>query len=554
MNCNRYITLRKNKEVNIVFVCDEKYFMPTCTSLMSLIFNKNISTKYNIYIIISNVTIKQKQILKKLISNFVNIEIINIESNYTKYKINKEGFHVSPTAIVKFEIPNILHNIEKVIYLDSDVIVRHDLCELFSYNLDSKYAGVISDIKPVLKYKPSILKKLKIENHRLYFNSGVMLLNLKMLRECSITDKLFQYRENGINFFMDQDAFNVVFEDNVLNLSLKYNFLTTLVDEYDVKSIVQLYEIAEKAENFSNIVNSVHILHFASKNKPWNCATNFDYEWHKYDAMLHNKVINKQNEVQTCDYNIDYIVSLTSYPKRIRFVYYTIKSILMQNIKVKKIVLWLAHDEFPNGEDDLPNRLLLLKEKGLEILWCENLRSYKKLIPALKLYRNKVIITIDDDIIYPKNWLKALLTSYLKMPNCVHCHRAHRIQFDKNNSILPYNSWQRNIEKTDASFFNFFTGCGGVLYPPNILSKNVFNELLFLNICNTGDDIWFWAMCILNKIRIKVVDNKMKHLLFVLNSQDESLWKTNVLKNVNDEMLGSVIRHFPEILDTLKND
>ncbi len=75
-----------------------------------------------------------------------------------------------------------------------------------------------------MKHKPSILKKLSIEKHRGYFNSGVMLLNLAAMRRDEITKKLFDYREHGINFFMDQDALNVVFRDEVKFLSWKDNF------------------------------------------------------------------------------------------------------------------------------------------------------------------------------------------------------------------------------------------------------------------------------------------------------------------------------------------
>ena len=102
------------------------------------------------------------------------------------------------------------------------------------------------------------------------------------------------------------------------------------------------------------------------------------------------------------------IVSLTSFPKRINIVVKTINTILNQSVKPDKIILWLANEQFPNKEKDLPDELLDLKNFGLMINWCEDLRSYKKLIPTLNLYPNDIIITADDDIYYDKDWIESL--------------------------------------------------------------------------------------------------------------------------------------------------
>jgi hypothetical protein len=62
----------------------------------------------------------------------------------------------------------------------------------------------------------------------------------------------------------------------------------------------------------------------------------------------------------------------------------------------------------------------------------------------------------------------------------------------KNGEILPYEHWMRNITGVKPSFCNFFTGAGGVLYPPNSLICEVFNESAFKEIAPNADDIWFW--------------------------------------------------------------
>lgn len=89
--------------------------------------------------------------------------------------------------------------------------------------------------------------------------------------------------------------------------------------------------------------------------------------------------------------NNNLIISLTSHPKRIKNSHIAIESLLKQTIKADKVILWLGKDKFPNKEQDLPNELLKLREKGLTIEWCKDIGSYTKLIPALKKYPNSII-------------------------------------------------------------------------------------------------------------------------------------------------------------------
>ena len=79
------------------------------------------------------------------------------------------------------------------------------------------------------------------------------------------------------------------------------------------------------------------------------------------------------------------VVSLTSLPQRINIVVKTIKTLLTQTKKPDVVVLWLAPEQFPDGEADLPQELLDLKQYGLTIDWYKDIRSYKKIIPTRKI-------------------------------------------------------------------------------------------------------------------------------------------------------------------------
>ena len=251
------------------------------------------------------------------------------------------------------------------------------------------------------------------------------------------------------------------------------------------------------------------------------------------------------------------IVTLTSFPQRIPYLCYTIYSLLNQSLLPDEVVLWLAEEQFPNKENDLPERLLNLKENGLKIKWYKDIKSYKKLIPSLIEYPQDIIVTADDDIFYTKDWLKRLYDAYLKNPEYIHCHRARRICFDSENKILPYEHWQIQKETKNRSYLNFFTGGGGILYPPKSLYKDIFREELFAKLCPTADDIWFWTMAVLAGRKINIVqDCIFKPLSTDLEKESESsdalvLYKINITQN--DVQLKNVFEHYPQLYEILQN-
>ncbi|MDR1554422.1 MAG: hypothetical protein LBS39_00155, partial [Campylobacteraceae bacterium] len=191
-------------------------------------------------------------------------------------------------------------------------------------------------------------------------------------------------------------------------------------------------------------------------------------------------------------------------------------------------------------------------KSGLSIFWCENLKPYNKLIPTLKEYPNSIIITVDDDIYYPKNMLEKLYQAYQKQPNMVHCHRAHRITF-KNGQIEPYKNWKFSVEKVNPSFLNFLTGVGGVLYPPNIFHEDILRKDIFVKLAPNADDIWFWAMTVLNNVKINVVDDCDKKLFCVEDTQEIGLWHENLTNGKNDEQLNNIFKYYPQLLKALQS-
>jgi len=255
------------------------------------------------------------------------------------------------------------------------------------------------------------------------------------------------------------------------------------------------------------------------------------------------------------------IVSLTSFPDRMNEIHFTIYSLLKQTEKPDEVVLWLAKEQFPNGEKDIPEIVLKLKGNGLTIKWCDDLRSYKKLIPSLKEFPNDIIIVVDDDddIYYNNRWLEKLYREYLKTPDCVIGTRGHLVALNKEGYPLPYEQWKKNVILNKPSYRNFMTGCGGVLYPPRVLYKDVDDISLFKKLAPYADDVWFWAMTVLNGIKIRNFAGRKARKLLYVNPERElrltnelTLAKLNIEQDGNNKQIRQVIEYYPQLIDKLK--
>lgn len=121
------------------------------------------------------------------------------------------------------------------------------------------------------------------------------------------------------------------------------------------------------------------------------------------------KICRLKNSITTTDPNV--IVSMTTFPARINEVWLAIESILRQEHKPDALILWLYKGEFKN-KSNLPKKLLELEQRGLQIQFCEqNLKPHKKYYYTLKNYLDATIITIDDDVFYPPDFVKKLLSN-----------------------------------------------------------------------------------------------------------------------------------------------
>ncbi len=239
------------------------------------------------------------------------------------------------------------------------------------------------------------------------------------------------------------------------------------------------------------------------------------------------KLTSLEEVTQSLNNEVPVIISLTTIPSRLQKVHITIRSILTQNPKPQKVVLWINQDH----KSLIPDSLKKLQSDSFEIRFTHLHCSHKKLIHSLKAFPEFIIVTSDDDCIYRQGWLKALYETHLKYPEYIIAHRIRCIKKDENNNYLPYKKWL--CDPADDPKSMMAIGAEGVLYPPDIFPEIIFDEKLFLELAPKADDLWFKAVALSNNIMYKQAENSPKETIPIIGTQKISLKKENINKDKN---------------------
>lgn len=237
------------------------------------------------------------------------------------------------------------------------------------------------------------------------------------------------------------------------------------------------------------------------------------------------------------------IVSLTTYPARIDGLAPVLESLYNQDRQADEIILWLAEEEFPGKEQDLPKYLTeLVDQNRLVIRWCDNLKPHKKYFYAFQEYPDDLIVTVDDDLLYSKNMLSSLHRSYLMYPEAVSAVRVHLMMVSEDNGILPYNAW---VRETDCCLYTpsmqlFATGGAGTLYPPELFRKEFLDRDAIQENSPLADDLWLKAMELLSGVPV-VAARPREALQYLPGSQEDALKLVNDEQKQNDVQLENII-------------
>lgn len=267
----------------------------------------------------------------------------------------------------------------------------------------------------------------------------------------------------------------------------------------------------------------------------------------KYEILtsnLQDKAMNSVNsgisDEKYCENDI--IISLTSYASRVQTVHLTIESLLNQTIKPNKIILWL---NAPYNSDNIPQILKKQINRGLEVKFAEDYKSYGKLIHSLINYPNDTIITCDDDVLYPYDFVEKFVQAHCKDKTSIYFYHGSKMTLTKDNQLMPYKFWDENVCSGEDSVFHFPFGNCGILYPPKSLNKEVLNTNAFVELAPFADDIWFRAMSLLNNTPCKKIaqdSHPFDKMIAISSAQNVTLWQINLSKN--DEQIKNVFSKY----------
>ena len=265
-----YIKYKRTKMHNIpiAFSLNKKYAYPLIVSLTSILYNSGPNTFYTFYLLLAPDS--EEHLIKKILDlreKYTNckIQLIHMGNKYHKYK--SHGYN-TPTVYYRLELSNIINNTDKIIYLDVDTMTHKDLTEFYNIDIGNYYyMGA-----PALD-----LTRFEFHGTRNYINSGVILINLKKLREVNAPLLFYNYYKKYGTKKIDEYLINAVFYDKVSFLPLIYGIPDFGVDHMVINS-------SYFVKRFKGLVNFTESeMELASKNRAITHGCYTITKWWKMD-------------------------------------------------------------------------------------------------------------------------------------------------------------------------------------------------------------------------------------------------------------------------------
>ena len=232
------------------------------------------------------------------------------------------------------------------------------------------------------------------------------------------------------------------------------------------------------------------------------------------------------------------VVSIATYSKRLKTVHLTIESIARGDQLPSRLLLWL--DE-PAEYANLPEELKRLQSRGLEVKVADRpYGPHKKYYPYVITRSaenasgaNGPLVTADDDVLYPREWLSDLVAAYSAAPDFVHCFRARVVELDA-SGLRPYSTW-RLCRSGEPSLLHCAIGVSGVIYPPPFLDFLKDAGTTFLQTCPRADDLWLHVQAIRHGFQVRQIRRNPVHFPIVPGTQQAGLQQQNLHGSGNDE-------------------
>ena len=293
----------KYHTIHIALNIDNKFIYPCIVFLTSLLDNRSPSTIYHIHILTSkdfsqdNIN-KINTLINKFGKDFLKIEFINMHNAFERAMTNN---YISTTSYYRIRLPSLLSDVDRVLYIDTDVINFADLTEMYNLELndDIFLRGALDNVENTIE-----LRSFGIYTSK-YMNAGILLMHLKSMRKFRMEEKITDFVNNNYLEHHDQTAINAVCYNNFGILSIKY--ATFCFDKYE--NMVKYNNRQDKRYRYSEAelqqaYYEPTLLHYVGWTKPWDRGNNIKYSeywWYYakltdfYEEILHHYNFNRIN-------------------------------------------------------------------------------------------------------------------------------------------------------------------------------------------------------------------------------------------------------------------
>lgn len=267
----------KRAEMNPMFLAcaiNDRFAMPLSTMLSSLLIHLNAAFSVHIFVLDGGVSKKNKRKLQRIAdSHEIAIQMQWLDTSSADMRGLATGAHLTTETYLRLLIPELVPDfVDRLIYLDSDLLVEEDLSKLWNKDMGGHTVLAVRDFgnPDVATGLPHTYARLNYSADTPYFNTGVMMMNLKRWRNEDIAGKVIRYSRKYAQSlrFADQDGLNAINAGDCGFLDIRWNVQVAAVQNY------ALWETSHFKHTISERLNTITdppcILHFVGPSKPWN--------------------------------------------------------------------------------------------------------------------------------------------------------------------------------------------------------------------------------------------------------------------------------------------
>ncbi len=248
-------------DINILMATSNSYAPYLAACMASVLDNSDSKDIITLYLACFTGELDHENVEKiRMLSAIKEYRVELVEIDRAEVAGFYESLHTMNMYLRLF-VPEKLLHLDKILYLDCDMIVLESLRELYSIDIGDSILGASLDADVIFRsgHVWEYEKKINTE----YFNSGLLLMNLKVMREVRFTETVQNWLQSGRELmFPDQDALNSLYKDRMVILPLKYNAQFPLLDCMGSKFFPKDHP------EYKDLLQPT-VIHFCTQQKPW---------------------------------------------------------------------------------------------------------------------------------------------------------------------------------------------------------------------------------------------------------------------------------------------